>query len=238
MSHSPVSVLRGISSMATQSLLKAICARYFDLHQVQVDIEFTGGVDAAKRVQAGEPFDLVFLAADAIERLQTQGLLIANSRCDWVTSPVAVAVANDSVKPNIESEAQLRNAVLAAPSLSYSTGPSGTYLEQLFNRWGIFDDIKDRILVPPPGTPVGLWVAQGKAALGFQQRSELMNQDGISVIGDLPPEVACITTFSAGLGTFAAQNENTQQAATAFMHFLQVSEQRDLKRLNGMDWLV
>ena len=224
--------------MATQSLLKAMCARYLELHQVQVDIEFTGGVDAAKRVQSGEIFDLVFLAADAIDRLQTQGLLFANSRCDWVTSPVAVAVASNSVKPRIDSEAQLRNAVLSAPSLSYSTGPSGTYLEQLFKRWGIFEDIKDRILVPPPGTPVGLWVAQGKAALGFQQRSELMNQAGINVIGDLPPEVACITTFSAGAGMAAAHNENLLQTVNAFMHFLQSSEQRDLKRLNGMDWLA
>ena len=237
MSHSPVSVLRGISSMATQSLLKALCAHYLDLHQVQVNIEFTGGVDAAKRVQAGEKFDLVFLAADAIERLQTQGLLVAKSRCDWVTSPVAVAVASDSVKPTIDSEEQLRAAVLAAPSLSYSTGPSGTYLEQLFNRWGIFDEIKNRILVPPPGTPVGLWVAQGKAALGFQQRSELMNQPGISVLGDLPPELACITTFSAGMGLAAAHNENTQHA-NAFMHFLQAPAQRDLKILHGMDDLA
>ena len=224
--------------MATQTLLKALCARYLDLHQVQVDIEFTGGVAAAKRVQEGEKFDLVFLAADAIERLQTQGLLVANSRCDWVTSPVAVAVPSDSVKPRIDNEEQLRNAVLAAPGLSYSTGPSGTYLEQLFKRWGIYEEIKNSILVPPPGTPVGLWVAQGKATLGFQQRSELMHQPGICVLGNLPPEVACITTFSAGLGLAAARNGNMQKAATAFMHFLQIPQQLDLKRLYGMDGLA
>lgn len=220
--------------MATQSLLKALCAHYLDLHQVQVNIEFTGGVDAAKRVQAGEKFDLVFLAADAIERLQAQGQLMADSRCDWVTSPVAVATASDAASLSIATEAQLRAAVLAAPSLSYSTGPSGTYLEQLFKRWGVFEEIKNRILVPPPGTPVGLWVAQGKAVLGFQQRSELMNQPGIRVLGDLPPELACITTFSAGVGLAARQNKNTHQVATAFMHFLQAPEQRDLKRLHGM----
>jgi molybdate transport system substrate-binding protein len=224
--------------MATQSLLKALCAHYLDLYQVQVNIEFTGGVDAAKRVQAGEKFDLVFLATDAIERLQAQGQLMADSRCDWVTSPVAVATASDAALLSIATEAQLRAAVLAAPNLSYSTGPSGTYLEQLFKRWGIFEEIKNRILVPPPGTPVGLWVAQGKAALGFQQRSELMNQPGISVLGDLPPELACITIFSAGVGLAAGHNENTHQAATAFMHFLQAPEQRDLKRLHGMDGLA
>jgi len=223
--------------MATQSLLKAMCARYLELHQVQVDIEFTGGVDAAKRVQAGEKFDLVFLAADAIERLQTQGPLVANSRCDWVTSPVAVAVASDSVKPSIDSEAQLRNAVLAAPSLSYSTGPSGTYLEQLFIRWGIFEDIKDRILVPPPGTPVGLWVAQGKAALGFQQLSELIALPGIDVLGNLPADVAFITTFSSGIPVVIAGDATRVAAVQSFLQFLASAGVEDVKRKQGMGWL-
>jgi hypothetical protein len=50
--------------------------------------------------------------------------------------------------------------------------------------------------------------------------------------------VACITTFSAGVGKAAVDNENTLHTAKAFMHFLQTPEQCDLKRLNGMDWLA
>ena len=118
----------------------------------------------------------------------------------------------------MDTESQLREAVLSALSLSYSTGPSGTYLEQLFKRWGVFDQIKDRIVVPPAGTPVGLWVSQGKAALGFQQRSELMNQEGVSLVGDLPTEVACITTFSAGIGSGLSEDRN--QAVHTLLHYL------------------
>jgi molybdate transport system substrate-binding protein len=120
--------------------------------------------------------------------------------------------------------------------LSYSTGPSGSYLEKLFTRWGVMDELKPRILVPPPGTPVGLLLAQGKVALGFQQRSELMNQAGITLIGDLPAEVACITRFSSALGAGAAQDEARSQAARSFMQFLASPEQRDCKRRHGMDW--
>ncbi len=228
--------LTGISSMATKALLTDLCKQYLDKTGVPVHIESVGGVDAAKRIQAGEAFDLVLLAADAIARLQDAGHVLAGSRCNWVDSPVAVAVASQVAPPDISSEAHLRAAVLAAPSLSYSTGPSGSYLEKLFTRWGVMDELKPRIVVPPPGTPVGLLLAQGKAALGFQQRSELMNQSDITLIGDLPPEVACITRFSSALGAGAAQDEARSQAARRFMQFLASPEQRDCKRRHGMDW--
>ena len=228
--------LTGISSMATKALLTDLCKQYLDKTGVPVHIESVGGVDATKRAQAGETFDLVLLAADAIARLQDAGHVLAGSRCDWVDSPVAVAVPSQVAPPDISSEAHLRAAVLAAPSLSYSTGPSGSYLEKLFTRWGVMDELKPRIVVPPPGTPVGLLLAQGKAALGFQQRSELMNQSDITLIGDLPPEVACITRFSSALGAGAAQDEARSQAARRFMQFLASPEQRDCKRRHGMDW--
>ncbi|MSQ65838.1 MAG: ABC transporter substrate-binding protein [Limnohabitans sp.] len=229
-------VLHGISSMATKVLLADLCGRYAADRGIEISIEAAGGVDAAKRVQAGEAFDLVLLAADAILRLLDAGHLLSGSRCDWVDSPVAVAVPSHVPPPDIRTEAQLRTAVLAAASLSYSTGPSGVYLEQLFQRWGVMDELKPRILVPPPGTPVGLLVAGGKAALGFQQRSELMHQPGIMVIGDLPREVACITTFSAGIGAEAAHDDVRRQAAHSFIQFLASPEQRDCKRSHGMDW--
>ncbi len=55
--------------------------------------------------------------------------------------------------------------------------------EKLFARWGILEQIRGRIMVPPPGVPVGSLVASGQVALGFQQLSELRNLDGITVLG-------------------------------------------------------
>lgn len=236
MNNSALPTLTGISSMATKALLAAACAQYEDQTGVQVHIESVGGVDAARRVQSGEAFDLVFLAADAIQRLLDAGHLLAGSRCDWVDSPVAVAVALHAVVPVMNTEADLRAAVLAAPSLSYSTGPSGTYLEQLFTRWGVMDELKTRIVVPPPGMPVALLVSQGKAAIGFQQRSELLHQPGISLIGDLPPEVAYITRFSAGIGMACSQDPSRWELARGFLQYLASPDIRVLKQRHGMDW--
>ena len=222
--------------MATKAVLAELTAQFQAASGVSVEVVSVGGVDAAKRVQAGEAFDAVLLASDAVQRLIDGGHLLGDSRCDWVDSPVAVAVAAGVPQPAIASEADLRAAVMAAPTLSYSTGPSGVYLEQLFQRWGVLETLRPRIVVPPPGTPVGTLVAQGQAALGFQQLSELMALPGLSVLGCLPAEVAYITTFSAGVPTAVAQDAARLARVRAFLHFLTSAGTLDTKRRHGMDW--
>ena len=230
-------VLRGISSMATKALLNDLTQAYLAQSGVTVQIESVGGVDAAKRIQAGEEFDLVLLASDAIERLIASGHVQAGSRHDWVCSPVAVAVQAGAARPDLSNEAALKAAVLGSTTLSYSTGPSGVYLEKLFERWGIAEQVKPRIVVPPPGTPVGALVAQGKAALGFQQLSELMALPGIDVLGTLPSDVAFITTFSSGVPAVISGNATRVAAVQSFFQFLTSAGVEDTKRKHGMDWL-
>jgi molybdate transport system substrate-binding protein len=221
----------GISSMATRQLLSDLTAAYEQLADCRVTIESVGGVDAAKRVMAGENFDVVVLAADAMAKLAAAGRVQADSQVDLVRSGVAVAVQAGAVQPDITSEDAVRRAVLAARSISYSTGPSGVALLALFERWGITEQIKSRIVQAPPGVPVGSLVAKGDVELGFQQYSELMSLPGITVIGPLPPAIQIITTFSAGIGTGA----HNAQAARALLSFMSSAQAVDTIRRNGME---
>ena len=168
-------------------------------------IESVGGVAAARRVQDGEPFDIVVLAADAIDRLAAAGRVDPGSRVDLARSGVAIAVAAGAPRPGIGTEAAVRDAILAARSIGYSTGPSGSHLTRLFERWGIAETIASRIVQAPPGVPVGTLIARGEVELGFQQLSELMHLPGIDVIGALPPEIQVMTVFSAAVCTASGQ---------------------------------
>ena len=230
-------VLRGISSMATKAVLADLTQAYAAKTGVSVQIESLGGVDAAKRVQAGEAVDMVLLASDAMDRLMASGHVQPGSRSDWVRSPVAVAVQAGAAKPDLSNEAAVKASVLASPTLSYSTGPSGVYLEKLFERWGIAGELKSRIVVAPPGVPVGALVANGQAALGFQQLSELMALPGIEVVGTLPADMAFITTFSSGLASVIADDASRVAAVHAFLQFLASAGVEDVKRKQGMHWL-
>lgn len=222
--------LRGISSMATRAVLAELVQAAAQHGCHAMDIDSVGGVDAARRVQAGEDFDAVFLASDAIDKLLASGHVLAGSRVDLMRSSVSVAVRADAPVPEICGEAALRAAVLAAPSIGYSTGPSGVALTQLFARWGVASQLQDRIVQAPPGVPVGQLVAQGRVALGFQQTSELLHLPGITIVGTLPPEVAIVTTFSAAICTTCKQVDATR----ALLHFFASPDALVAKQRQGM----
>jgi molybdate transport system substrate-binding protein len=225
------SEIKGISSMATRPVLAELVTSYQQQSNCRVNIEAVGGVDASKRVQAGEAFDVVILAGDAIDKLIAAGHLLAGSRVDLVRSGVAAAVREGAVLPDISTEAALRQSVLAARSLSYSTGPSGVALADLFERWGITDEIRGRIVQAPSGVPVGTLVARGEVELGFQQLSELMPLQGITLLGLLPEAVQIITPFSAGIGAASQQ----AQAVRAMLAYMNTPAAAEVKRRHGME---
>lgn len=222
--------LRMISSMATRQVLLELIKERAASAGPAVALEAVGGVDAARRVQAGEAFDVVVLAEGALGKLVESGCVHPASVTALVRSGVSVAVRAGVPRPDIGTEQALKAAVLAARSLGYSTGPSGNHLLQTFDRWGITDALRDRIVQAPPGVPVAKLVAEGQVELGFQQLSELLGVAGIEVVGPLPPGVQLITTFSGGVVTSSAQ----VQAARALLDFMASPAADAAKRRQGM----
>ena len=216
--------------MATRQVLAELLAAYQRRSGASMAMESVGGVDAAKRLQAGEAFDLVVLASDAIDQLAAAGFVVAASKVDLVHSGVAVAVKAGAPRPDIGSEEALKRAVQSAGSIGYSTGPSGVALTKLFQRWGIADAVRQRTVQPPPGVPVGTLVARGDVALGFQQLSELMHLEGIAVVGSLPDPVQITTTFSGAVCAGSRQAD----AVRALLDFMASPEAAETKRRHGM----
>lgn len=217
--------------MATRLLLEELVTHYNRGATIPVRLESVGGVDAAKRVAAGEAFDLVILGSEAVDKLIASGHALAGSKVDLVRSGVAVAVREGSARPDISTVEALGETLLAAPSISYSTGPSGLALARLFEDLGLAQALESRIVQPSPGTPVGSLVARGEVALGFQQLSELMHLEGITVLGGLPEAVQIITTFSGALCAATTQGE----AGRAFLAFLASPEAAEAKARQGME---
>jgi molybdate transport system substrate-binding protein len=226
-----VEALLGISSMATRRALADLAAAYESRFAQSVEIVSIGGVDALRRIDAGEAFDFAVLAGPAMDELAASGRVDAHSRVGFARSEVALAVRSGAPRPDASSERSIRAAVAVARTIGCSTGPSGAHLARLLERWGLRDDLASRIVQVPPGVPVGDAVARGEAEIGFQQLSELIGAAGIDVVGPLPPEIQDVTVFGAAVCTASRRPD----AARTFVAFLATAEASEAKRRHGLE---
>jgi molybdate transport system substrate-binding protein len=222
--------IRCICSMATKGLLEELAAMHAQRAGIAVSVEAVGGVEAARRVSAGEDFDVVALASEAIDKLIAAGRLDGAGKVDLVRSGVGVAVRAGAAPPDISGDDALQQAVREASAVAYSTGPSGVALLAMFRRWGIEAELHGRLVQAPPGVPVASLVARGDAALGFQQMSELFGAGGIDLVGPLPAGSQITTIFSAAPGVGGTQ----PGAVRAWLAFMTSDDSAEAKRRHGM----
>jgi molybdate transport system substrate-binding protein len=125
-------------------------------------------------------------------------------------------VRSGAPKPDISSVDALIKSVLAAKSVAYSEGASGTYLVGMFQKLGIYDQVKSKASIAKANEPVGEKVVRGEAEIGLHQFSELIPVKGIQIVGPLPAELQYITVFSGGVHSEAKEPD----AAKSLIKFL------------------
>jgi molybdate transport system substrate-binding protein len=190
-----------------------------------------GTGEIIERLSAGETLDIVIAPAPSIDDLIRQGLLVAGSRADVAKSGIGVAVRAGATRVDISSGEGLKKALLAARSIGLSSGVSGVYLTGLFQKWGIADQVKSKIITLPGAPPVADAVVRGEAEIGFLQVSEWLPVKGIEFLGPLPADIQEITAISAGLNKAAGAPD----AAKALVKFLMSPEAAPAKRKTGLE---
>jgi len=193
--------------------------------------EWVGINDIRKRMLAGEAADAVIGSAALVDELIAAGAVQQGSRTDLVKSGAGVAVKKGAPRPDIGTSEALYRALRGAKSIVYSSGPSGVYLAELFKRNGLAEELKGRLRQTPPGTFVGELVARGEADICFQQMSELLQVQGIDIVGPLPADIQVVTVFSGGIPAKSAD----PQGAKALFELLRSDKAQPVIRRWGME---
>jgi len=169
-------------------------------------IEFNTAPQIAKRVAAGEVFDILISSPAAIDQAIKDGKVAAEGRAPVGRVGAGIIVRTSAAVPNVATVDALKQALLAADSVVYNTASSGLYLDKLFGKMGILDQLKPKSSRYPNGASVMEHVIKGKGnEIGFGAITEIKMYEpkGLRLIGPLPAEVQNYTSYDAALMTGA-----------------------------------
>lgn len=193
----------------------------------EIKIQFETAPRIGRRLAEGEIVDIVILPPAALDELLKAGRTVSTGWVRIGQVGAGVAVRSSQSNPDIATTIALKKAMLAADSIVYNTASSGLYLEQLFDRMGIGEQIKPKTTRYPTGDAVMEHLIKGTGnELGFGPVTEikLFESRGVKLVGPLPSEIQNYTVYEAALMT----KSSSPNEGKAFLAYLATSEAKQV----------
>jgi molybdate transport system substrate-binding protein len=180
----------------------------------------------AKRINAGEPFDLMFAPPASLDGYIKDGKLDPDTRTVLVSSDVGVGVQAGASKPDISTVEAFKQTLLKAKSITYLGVPG---VPQMLERIGIANAIRSKAIIPDDDIGSEL-VAKGEIELVIVVITQILTTPGVELVGPLPLELRVTTSFGGAISA----NTKTSDAARELIKFLKSAETVKVIRAQGM----
>jgi molybdate transport system substrate-binding protein len=189
--------LKVLSAGAMRAVLQELAPAFETASGHKLRIEYATAGVIEQKVTADDEIDVVILTKPRVDKLVSQAKIVGGSIKTLASAQIGLAVKKGAAKPDISSVDAFKRALLNAKSVAYadpaSGATSGAYLAQALEKLGVAAELKPKTrLVAASGAQgprVGEAVARGEAEIGLQPISELMEVEGIEVVGPLPAEL-------------------------------------------------
>ena len=182
-----------------------------------------------KKMEAGEPFDVLILSYD-VEGLVKQGKLVAGSRTVLGQLGIGVAIRKGSPKPDFSTVEKFKAMLLNAKSFATSgQGSSGRYVDGLIDRLGI-SQVKAKIKSGDSGAS-GRLLSSGEVDFVVSGLTPLVGVPNIEWLGEIPAEINSVVLFTGGVNV----NAKEPQAARALLQFLTTPAAVAVWKENGLE---
>jgi molybdate transport system substrate-binding protein len=199
-----------------------------------VTVQFNTAPQLAKKLADGDAADMLIAPPAVLDEQVKSGKVAAEGRQMLGRVGAGVIVRTGAPSPDVSTADALKRAVLAADSIVYNSASTGLYLDKLFERWGILEQIKGKTTRHPNGEKVMEHVIHGSGnQIGFGAITEikLFEPKGLKLVGPLPADVQNYTSYGAALMTKAASPD----AAKAFLAYLATPEAKQLFVAAGIE---
>ena len=184
-------------------------------------IDYVFAVMSALRdkLAAGEKADVLVMPTNILDGYQKDNVVRAQGRAVLGLVSVNAVVRTGAAKPDLSTAEKVKQAMLNSRAITHATPgatPSGTHMGKLVEQLGIADAMKGKIIHRAALEGGVQLVAGGEAEIGFYPKSEVVNTDGLTVVGPLPAAIQLTTIYGAAV-TVASP---APDAAAAFIKFM------------------
>jgi molybdate transport system substrate-binding protein len=198
----------------------------------KVKITYIPGPALSDQIEDGSRIDLAIAFSERMNDFVKAGKFTGGTRFEIARSAIGVAVRAGAPEPDISSASALKNALLAAKSVAFSQGPTGTHLTTVMERLGIAGQLMPKLTMAPPGLgSVATMVAKGEVEIGVHGIYELVGVAGIDIVGPIPAELQKMMVYSAMIPADAKEPE----AARALVTFFASDAAIPLLKTTGME---
>jgi molybdate transport system substrate-binding protein len=200
----------------------------------EIKMQFNTAPQLAKRMAEGEVADILIAPPAVLDEQAKNGKISMQGRLTLGRVGAGVVVRSDAPSPEIATTEALKRAMLGADSIVYNTASSGLYLEKLFERIGIAEQIKAKTTRYPTGEDVMDHIIKGRGnelGLGAITEIKLFEPKGLKLVGPLPPDIQNYTSYGAAL----INNAPSADAAKAFLTYLATSEAKQIFAAAGIE---
>jgi molybdate transport system substrate-binding protein len=184
-----------------------------------VKITFATAPIILKRIGAPDGLDVVIAPPAVLDEWVKAAKTTAADRVTIGRIGVGVMVRESAPLPRIASVDDFKQALLSAESVVYNQASTGIYLEKLFERLGIAEQLKPKTVRYPDAAAVLDHIARGNGAeIGLGATTVIIEgvNKGLKFVGPLPPEIQNYTTYAAAVVNAGSASD----AAQEFVRFL------------------
>lgn len=182
-----------------------------------------------------EEADVVIASVSGVSDLEAQAAVRPGARVVLGRVGIGVAVRAGTPPPDVASAANLRRAILQAPSLGYADpargAPAARQFTQVLDTLGIASLVSVKTTLFPDGPRALAGVARGQVALAVAPISEILGVEGVVLAGPLPGELQQALDYAAAVMTRSAAPE----VASAFLAHLASAEVRAQLKAAGIE---
>jgi molybdate transport system substrate-binding protein len=206
-----------LSSNGYKAVLRELAPQFEKATGHEVAISYSVSAELKKRIESGEPFDLVIVTPAQIDDLIATGRVVATSRASLARAGMALAIRKGAAKPDLRTVDALKATLIASRSIAFAKeGAGGVFFTSLVRRLGLAEQLTPKFKPTVTGDEVSQSVARGDAELGVLPVSEILPVPGIEVAGRFPDAVQDYAIMVGGVGAAAAH----AAGARALIQFL------------------